>query len=146
VTDVRTYQFVSPEWVDALRVIMEEAFESVDLDGIEFAFNEEYVNPPAELLGPGESTVGWYYRIRDGKVEVGGGSLPDATMTVRGDYETVRRLAKLSKSDPTEAAELERLAAEAHATGKLSFSGDPTAMPTAVTGLGLHDRVVPITA
>jgi len=64
------YEAVSVAWVNALRDHVASKFGGKKL-GFTAAYAAQYTNPPAHLLrDDGRDTVGWTFRITDGKAEI----------------------------------------------------------------------------
>jgi hypothetical protein len=118
----------SEQWIDALRAVVEDALRGVDLTGVQVAFYEECLNPPAHLLADGETSVAWSVEVDDGGVEVSRGRVAGPDFFLEADYAAVLGIAHLSVSDP----ELPRVMAELEAKGLLRRGGDASKMPPQV--------------
>src|SRR5687767_1040178 len=131
---METYEFAGPDWVAAIGRMIHDGAAGQDLSGVDYSMCEVFTDAPPHLCAEGETTVGWYLRIRDGAVEVAPGRLDDATFLVTGDYATVLPLARsVMAGNPAAAA----LAGEAVATGRLRVVGDRTTAPAFLAMLDL---------
>ena len=142
-------EFASAEWVDAMRSIIEGKLREgkVDLTGIASSFCEESTDPPGHLLPEGAKSIGWYFRIADGRVEVGQGVLDAADVKIVADYATVLPLARMVfANNPQAAAEAAKVMEEAAAAGKIRREGDATAAAAIPALATLHDDIARLTA
>jgi hypothetical protein len=119
------YEAGSQQWIDALGRALDEALVGVDLTGVQVAFYEECLNPPAHLLAEGESSVAWSVEIDEDGGRVSRGRIADPDLFLEADYTAVLGLAHLPISDP----ELGRLMADLAAQGLLRRGGDGSKMP-----------------
>ena len=75
-SEATKYEFCSKEWVSVARDYLVAAVGDADLGDGRFSFCEVFTDPPAHLLEPGESTIGWYVSVADGELSVEKGVLP----------------------------------------------------------------------
>ena len=138
------HEFCGASWVDCVRALIGESVAELDLSGITMSFSEELTDPPAHLLNPGRSTVGWHYRIANGTLSVEGQPMHDADLRMIGDYDTVVVLARLPYADP----EIGPLAEAALNAGTLRYEGSSEGGDRRVLKAmtSLHDNLVPLTA
>ena len=123
------YEFCSEEWVAIARTYLVDAVGDADLGDASFGFCEEFTDPPAHLLEPGESTTGWYVSLVRGELHVEKGLLPDADIRITADYATVLPLAQIAFEDnPEAAADAQKTVEAATADGKMRREGDLTAV------------------
>lgn len=142
-------EFASADWVSAMRSIIEGKLGEgkVDLTGIAYSFCEEFTDPPEHLRVGGSKSIGWYFRIGDGRVEVGQGVLDDADVKIVADYATVLPLARtVFADDPQAAAQAAKLMEEAAASGKIRREGDATAAAAIPALATIHDDIARLTA
>jgi hypothetical protein len=122
-------EFASPDWMTAVAEVLVEALRGLDTDGATYSVSEEFTDPPAHLLADGATSIGWHFRVTDGTVAVGDGPLADADLVTTVDYDTVLPLARLVYDSPEAMEQLQRTRAEATAAGKLTRTGDESALP-----------------
>lgn len=116
----KRYELGSVEWVGALRDYLTAKLGDGPFEG-SASMSFETTDPPTHLLRGGQETVGWFLRLRDGRLEVGDRALPDADVRLVIDYETQARSFRIQ--DPAEyAANLQRL----NASGAVKSTGDRT--------------------
>jgi len=90
----RRFEFVAPEWIDAARSFLEDYLSRhPDLRNTPFAMCEAFDDAPPELDAPGNRAA-WFWRLRDGRLDVGAGEIADAQLSVRGDYQHVLSMAQ----------------------------------------------------
>ena len=87
------------EWVDALREFVLARLATRDLTGVEFAASWEASDAPSHLRHEGSDIVGWCMTIKDGQVEVGSGSIPDADFKLETDYEHLTALMRMTMAE-----------------------------------------------
>ena len=115
----------SQQWIDALGETLDEALADVDLTGVQVAFYEECLNPPAHLLAEGETSVAWSVQIDERGGTVSRGRIADPDLFLEADYTAILGIAHRSVSDP----ELARVMADLQAKGLLRRGGDGSKMP-----------------
>lgn len=137
------HEFASAGWVADVGRMITEGLAGEDLSGVDFSACEVFTDAPAHLCGAGEGVAAWYFRIRDGRIEVGQGVLHDASFEMRGDYQTILPIVRMTMADnPTAAAAVE----DAMTSGRLRTRGGHAGAPPALARLNLHDRMAPRTA
>lgn len=96
------YELGSPEWMEAAREYFTTTWTPEELAGASFTRSFEMADPPAHLRRPGRDTIGYYYRVKDGKVEFGDYPLPpeECDSYVWNDYEAGLTLRKWNGNDP----------------------------------------------
>jgi hypothetical protein len=128
--------------VAACRSFIEAQAARSDLSGIEVSFSEIFTDPPAHLDPERRGRIGWYFRVANGRVEVGEGVLEGADVGIVGDYATVLPLARVVHADDPQAAEAAgRDAERAISEGKLRFDGDRARLATLPWTAVLHDTM-----
>ena len=77
-------EFGSKVWGEACAEASTKILEAADLpDDINWAFTENYMHPPARLMGGGRTHAGYYIMVKGGKVTAGDG-LIDEALTLPG--------------------------------------------------------------
>jgi hypothetical protein len=145
----RTYEFASTEWVSAVGAIIKQHLTGLDLSGIDFCVCEELTDPPPEYCRSQENSIGWFFRVRGGEVDVGDRPTADTDLRVVADYQTHHDLSRrVWGDDPNAIAAAQRARQAAVAKGKLRTEGSLAAAPAVIRDLirGLHDPVAAITA
>lgn len=136
------FEFMSPAWIAMAREQILRALAGKDLRAVRFTLCEEFTNPPEHLRPPGARTIGFYVRLRDGRVEVGDRPIGDADCTIISDYADALSVAR----DPEAAAADPAVMAERMAAGRLRIMGDPSAAPAVLTEVNIHKLLAPYTA
>lgn len=143
-------EYLSQDWLDAVRAAMESGLASVDLGGVDFTYSEEVTQPPARLSPRGRS-LGWHFLLRDGRISVGAGPLVGASAAVIADYAVLRFLQRFEVAGlPDRREELARLHKAFGARGDFHVDGEErlAALPAHVLEklIPLHDRIAAVTA
>lgn len=134
------YAFCSAAWVGVARDYIESQCAEHDISDIRTAFCEKFTNAPNDIVTEGDGITGWYFRIADGKVEVGHGVIEDADATIVADYDTVVPLARtVFEGNPDGAAAAQKAVEAAMAEGKMRREGNEGAMGATPFLAGLHD-------
>jgi hypothetical protein len=136
------FEFMSPAWIAMAREQILGALAGKDLRTVRFTLCEEFTNPPEHLKPPGAHTIGFYVRLRDGRVEVGDRPIREADCTIISDYADALAVAR----DPEAAAADPAVIAERMAAGRLTIIGDLSAAPAVLTELNIHQLLAPHTA
>lgn len=145
-------EYLSPAWVQAVRELFILELAGVDLSGVELAWSEEVTGAPARLLRRGRHSVGWHFLLKDGRVTVGAGTLPDASVVLSADYHALRFLQRYEVAGlPERREQLARYRASFSERTLLSAVGVSEALPRLPEALrerltALHDRIASITA
>lgn len=136
---VEKFEAGSDQWIGALREVVENALEGVDVTGVRVAFYEEYLNPPAHLLADGETTLTWRVQISEKAVEIGPGRVADATFGLEADYEGVLALARVHSTDPA----LPEIVRDLETKGRLRSFGDRSKLPPQIAAalVTVHDEM-----
>jgi hypothetical protein len=143
VSGVEKLEFGSGAWVDHLAAVLREALRGLDVDeGV--SISEEYTSPPAHLLRPGSTTIGWHLTLTRDGVDVTWGPLSEATSRSVTDYRVAHRLATADPSSAEEVAELEAFVATAIREGHLHKAGGVAERYPALKEAlnGVHDAVL----
>ena len=139
---LKRFEFMSPTWIAMAREQIVRALDGKDLRTIRFTLCEEFTNPPEHLRPSGAQSIGFYVRLKDGRVEVGDRPINDADCTIITDYTDALSVAR----DPEAAAADPAVMAERMAAGRLKIIGDPSAAPAVLTELNIHKLLAPHTA
>src|SRR5262249_10777031 len=90
----KRHEFVSPGWIDAARSFLTGFVEShPQLREANYAMCEAFDDAPPKLAGSG-GRVAWFWRLRNGALDVGAGDIADANLNIRGDYQHVLSMAQ----------------------------------------------------
>ncbi|TYB57425.1 hypothetical protein FXF51_40325 [Nonomuraea sp. PA05] len=129
----------SEQWMSALREVVEETLKGVDVTGVQVAFYEEYLNPPAHLLAHGETTLTWHVEIGEKAVAIGPGRVADPTFWIEADYEGVLRLVRALSTDPA----LPEIVRDLETKGRLRSFGDRSKLPPRIAAalVTMHDEI-----
>ncbi|MFJ9367461.1 hypothetical protein ACIRRA_23980 [Nocardia sp. NPDC101769] len=143
------YEYVSPQWLDAVESIIADLLQDQDLGSLDYSICEDLTSPPPGRANTPAGTLSWFIHIHGNNLEVRGGSVEDADIRIVADYATHHELSRrVWAGDPEAIAAAQHHRQIATATGKLRIDGDLTAAPPAVLELvaRLHDPVAAITA
>ena len=141
------YAFCSAAWVGVARDYIESQCAEHDISDIRTAFCEKFTNAPNDIVTEGDGITGWYFRIADGKVEVGHGVIEDADATIVADYDTVVPLARtVFEGNPDGAAAAQKAVEAAMAEGRMRREGNADGMSPTPFLAGLHDVLARRTA
>ena len=128
------FRFMSPAWIEMAREQITKVLAEADLEGINFTLCEEFTGPPDDLRREGASTIGFFVRVVDGRVEVGDQATDDADVRIVSDYEDALVIAR----DPDAPAAQQSAMEERVAQGRLKIVGNPTDVPAVLAGLDIH--------
>ncbi|MGW5225503.1 hypothetical protein [Nocardia niigatensis] len=146
---IDVYEYVSPEWLDAVKLIVTDLLQDQDLGSLDYVICEDLASPPPGRANTPAGTLSWYLRIRGNNLEVHRGSVDDANIRVVADYATHHELSRrIWAGNPEAIAASQHQRQLATASGKLRIDGDLIAAPPVVLELiaQLHDPVAAITA
>lgn len=139
------HEFAGAGWVAEMRRIVGDLLRPHDLTGIEYAFCEEFTDPPDHLRRDGAPTIGWHLRIAGGRVEVGDTPIDDVDFKIVADYQAVLPLARAVFAGHPDPAGLKRLLDDTVAAGKIRQEGDRSRAPGFFASLDLHDPIARLT-
>jgi hypothetical protein len=125
---------MSPAWIEMAREQITSALAQKDLRGIDFSLCEEFTTPPEDLRGANATTIGFFVRVADGRVEVGDHPIDDADLKIVSDYADALSIAR----DPGAPAAQQNAMADRIAEGRLIILGDPAAAPAIFAELDIH--------
>jgi len=117
---IKTFEFASPEWLDAVREAVESHLNRSPLAGVNYVLGEEFTGVPARL-NPAGKVVGWTIRIRDGVATTSPQAPPpDADQVNIADWSAVEHLAHhVFGADPQRDAAVAQEVAGLEASGKV---------------------------
>ena len=133
-TSVEKCQFMSPAWIEMAREEISAALAEKDLRGVDFTLSEEFTGPPEELRQEGAETIGFFVRVAEGRVEVGGQPIDDADLKVVSTYEDALPIARDPDAPAAQPSVMEQRIAE----GRLEIMGNPSDVPATLAELDLH--------
>lgn len=140
------FEFASTPYVEELRRQLEAALQEVDISGVEFCMSEEYTDPPVHLLKPEARSIGFYFRISGGRVEVRDHPRDDADVAIIADYQSILPFVRAEQGPHPHLDEATQAAvSQLISVGKLLIKGDLSARPEVVQRANLHDRLAPLT-
>jgi hypothetical protein len=94
---------------------------------------EEFTDPPAHLLEPGFTSVGFFLRVENGAYEVGDYPIDGTTFKLIGDYTAMREYA-LRPFDPTDTdPETVKIRQQTIGEGKMRVDGVRAEWPAVAT-------------
>ena len=128
------FRFMSPAWIEMAREQITKVLAETDLEGIKFTLCEEFTGPPDDLRREGASTIGFFVRVADDRVEVGDQATDDADVRIVSDYEDALVIAR----DPDAPAAQQSAMEERVVQGRLKIVGNPTDVPAVLAGLDIH--------
>jgi hypothetical protein len=140
--EIETVELASPEWLHAIAGELERAIRGLDLGGKTYTVCEEFTDPPAHLVPAGATSLAWYFRVTDDKVEVGAGVVVDADLRTTVDYAATLPVARLVYGSTPEAMAEAQLARDAaRATG--TRIGDEADLPPQLLErlIGVHNAM-----
>jgi len=136
-------EFLSDAWMDVARRYLQHAVDTEPgLATASVSICESFSDAPPGLGLPDDRAV-WFFRLDEGRVDVGRGELPGADVRVEGDYQATLALAQTVYAAGPEA--VERARRELYHRGgpdvlRVVGALDPDAPATAAIG-GLHDHL-----
>lgn len=145
---IDTYEYVSPEWLDAVKLIVTNLLQDQDLRTLDYVICEDLTGPPPGRANTVAGTLSWYLHIRGNNIEVHAGPVDDAHIRIVADYATHHELSRrVWAGNPEAIAASQHQRQLATANGKLRIDGDLAAAPPVVLELiaQLHDPVAAIT-
>jgi hypothetical protein len=135
-------EFMSQAWIEMARQRIEEVLGGKDLTGVSYTLCEEFTNPPEHLRRAPAATIGFYVRVKDGRVEVGDHPIDDVDCKIISEYEDALSVAR----DPEAPAADPKVITERLATGRLRLVGNPQAAPLLLRELNIHKLLASQTA
>nr|WP_070960800.1 hypothetical protein [Hyphomonas sp. Mor2] len=140
------YEFAGPEWRAFMHGMVQERLNQLDPDesAKSWSFCEVFTDAPVHLQTDGTKAA-WHFIVRDGEVAFGDTDLEDATMKVVADYQAILPLARYdTRGEPDRQAELGAMSQKLMAEGKMTVSGDPSALDPRLGSV--HDPIAAVTA
>ncbi len=143
----RRFEFVSFGWIDSARSFLTTFVESnPDLRHATYSMCEAFDHAPPKLAGA-NGGVAWYWRLRNGALDVGAGEISDADLNIRGDYQHVLSMAQGVNAAGEEAQRRARREFR-HRAGRdaLRITGPLPKEPALLTMINdLHDHMASVT-
>jgi hypothetical protein len=139
---VEKFRFMSPEWIEMARAEITRSLAGTDLRGVDFTLCEEFTDPPDDLRGDDRTTIGFFVRATDGRVEVGDHPTERADLRIVSGYDDALEIAR----DPDAPAAAPSAMQQRIAQGRLQVIGDPTAVPPPLAELDVHRLLASRTA
>ncbi len=141
------FEFVSPGWIAAARNFLEQfVAQHPDLRCTSYSMCEAFEDAPPSFDVPNHRAA-WYWRLRNGVLDVGAGEIADAELNIRGDYQHVLSMAQGVNAAGEEAMRRARREFR-HRAGRDSLRITGT-LPTAAALLSLindlHDHMASLT-
>jgi hypothetical protein len=135
-------EFLSPQWVQLFRSIVEQGLAEADLSGIEYCMYEMYKNVPAHLRREGSPDLAFGLRISGGRIDFLDGPVDNADFIVVADYDSMARWVCLTHAETKQKTGVEwpAIRSQLIAAGKLQVSGVAN-FPACLRSLQLHDRL-----
>jgi len=125
---------MSPAWIKMAQNEIASVLAGEDLEGIDFTLCEEFTGAPDDLRREGAATIGFFVRVKDGRVEVGDHPADDADFKIVSDYEDALTIAR----DPDAPAAQQSMMEARLAEGRLQIVGNPADVPAILAGLDIH--------
>ena len=144
-TDTKV-EFASPEWMAAITEVLHKTMTGLDTGGRTFVISEEFTNAPAHLVAPGQTSIGWNFKVTDDQVAVGRGAVDNGDLVTTVDYQACLPVARLVYEDAPEAMEeAMKVRSAAQSTG--SRIGDETSLHPDLLArlLGVHNEMARLT-
>jgi N-acetyl-beta-hexosaminidase len=131
---VSKFEFASPEWIAALRVLLDK-YTAAEPD-LELSICEVFTNVPKHLDKHGDGTIAWHCRLKGGKVAVfEETAIQEADVRSESDYDFILDVARKVYS-PEAMPEVQAYMAKGAETGKTkSTSQNPTKVPASFTSM-----------
>lgn len=134
------YHFVSPEWVDLARKVLEELISEHGEPGVQYSVCEAFVDAPADLADE-NGELAWHFFVDGKDVQVACGRA-DADISIQATYETSLPGAKLVYT-PELIKEWEENPPEPPDDPNLQVEGDTSTLPKYLGEL--HNRLAVLT-
>ena len=134
------FEFVSNEWVNQAKIILNDLVSQFGVEGVSFSDCETFSDAPKEIHTSG--IVSWHFYIDGKSVRVGKGKVEDVDVKINFDYAKASIIAKViyTKKIITKQKEGAEKAKEALAIAGKGFKEPPDYLPE------LHNRLALLTA
>ena len=134
------FEFVSNEWVNQAKIILNDLVSQFGVEGVSFSVCETLSDAPKEIHTSG--IVSWHFYIDGKSVRVGKGKVEDVDVKINFDYAKASIIAKViyTKKIITKQKEGAEKAKEALAIAGKGFKEPPDYLPE------LHNRLALLTA
>ena len=141
------FEFLSAGWTNAARnFITQFVKQHPELRDATYSMCEAFEDAPPSL-GAANNRAAWYWRLRNGALEVGAGEIADAELNIRGDYQHVLSMAQ-SVNAAGDAAMRRARREFRHRAGPdaLRITGSMPTAPALLTMINdLHDYMASVT-
>ena len=141
-TAVKKIELGSPEWLAALRGMIERYMKAAGPD-VNLSICEVFTGVPPHLDKNGDGVIAWHCRIADGRLHFADGEIDDADIKTIADYAFIVPFARM-KLDPGNMAEYQAMQEAGAKAGKVAHHGDRSRVPPAF--YGMHNELADITA
>jgi len=135
-------EFASPEWMVALREMIEFCVKEIGPD-VSFSLCEVFTSVPAHLDRSGNGAIAWHCIIRNGVVDFDYGEIDNADIKTIADYAYILPFAR-TKIEASNMDAYKEEQEEGVRSGKVTHFGDRSKIPAAF--YGMHNELAEITA
>lgn len=87
------FEFVSNEWVDQAKEILEDLVSQFGVEGVSFSVCETFTDAPTNIDPSGVAS--WHFYIQGKSVNVGKGKVNDSDVKINYDYKKASVIAKI---------------------------------------------------
>ena len=87
------FEFVSSEWIDQAKIILEDLVSQFGLEGVSFSVYETFTDAPKHIDHSGVAS--WHFYINGYTIKVGKGKVEDTDVKINFDYQKASVIAKV---------------------------------------------------
>ena len=87
------FEFVSNEWVDQAKIILEDLVSQLGVEGVSFSVCETFTEAPKHIDHSGVAS--WHFYINGCSIKVGKGKVEDTDVKINFDYQKALVIAKV---------------------------------------------------
>ena len=87
------FEFVSNEWVDQAKIILEDLVSQFGVEGVSFSVCETFTDAPKHIDHSGVAS--WHFYINGCSIKVGKGKVEDTDVKINFDYQKASVIAKI---------------------------------------------------
>ena len=91
--DIKKFEFVSDQWIDQAKIILENLVAQFGKEGVSFSVCETFSDTPKEIDTLGK--VSWHFYINGKSVQVSKGKVEDVDVKINFDYKKASVIAKI---------------------------------------------------
>ena len=91
--DIKKFEFVSDQWIDQAKIILENLVARFWKEGVSFSVCETFSDTPKEIDTLG--IVSWHFYINGKSVRVSKGKVEDVDVKINFDYKKASVIAKI---------------------------------------------------